>query len=235
MIGERHPAQAHKVSQALPEDGLRDVRQVLLQVGVAGADKEDVREELFQFRSNPDETGDTEERVFRRLVSIGGRKEGGPLDVGIVVRATGGNANKIDPEVPQQGDELSRLLEIVQIGMRGIAAKGVLVRAVDFLWHAQAGRGLSIGQGIEGAQANCDLQIGNRSSDAVHDVTKKAGAVFKTSAVDSGAIPGTQEFVSKVAVAMFDVHEMVSAIPGQSRGINEVPNDAIRGYRTWVK
>ena len=76
-----------KSIQPFAHHRLRDVRQIVLQVRVAGADQRQVGHRRFALARGVDLPHDADQRILRRLVAVAGRKDRRPLDVRIVVGA----------------------------------------------------------------------------------------------------------------------------------------------------
>src|SRR5437763_391944 len=80
-----HSPQADQVSPIVPNDMLGDVREIFLQITVTGADQKKIlRRSGFELAHRIDLTGNSNQRVFRRLIAIRGRIDGGPLNMWIV-------------------------------------------------------------------------------------------------------------------------------------------------------
>ena len=72
------------VCPAVANDVLRDVRQILLQVAISGADQhETLRRTRFELSHDIDLPGDAHQWILGRLVAVRGWVSRGPLDVGL--------------------------------------------------------------------------------------------------------------------------------------------------------
>ena len=95
-IRQDHAPQADEIGHAGPDGILRRVRQPFLQVGVAAAGNRQAREARLERGGVMDQTGYAGQRILGRLVPVGGREEGGALDVRIVVRAARRQVDQFD-------------------------------------------------------------------------------------------------------------------------------------------
>ena len=67
-------ADSDDVDDSSPDGRLRDVRQPVLQIGIAGADKHQLREDGFEFLHRIDLPSDADERIFGGKVAVRGGK-----------------------------------------------------------------------------------------------------------------------------------------------------------------
>src|SRR6185312_6435721 len=95
-IGEHHAPEPDEVDPAAADDGLRQVREEVLQVGVAAAHKAKISERLLEIAHDLELTHHADERILRRVIAVGRRIERRPDDVRIVVRAAGGDVDEAD-------------------------------------------------------------------------------------------------------------------------------------------
>ncbi len=236
-VGQDDAADADNVDMPVAEIVLRDVREIFLQVGVAGADEDELGELGFEFLHDIDLARDGDERIFVRLVTVRGRVRGGTLDVGIVVGAARGEVDELDVEVLQELEELECL---GQIGLHGIIlvdAKLIFVRQElrEILGHAGtefAGFG-EFGirlerDDVERAEAHAETELRGDGADCGGDFADEAGAVLERAAVLTRAGECAEEFMQQVAVAMLDVDEIGAAIGGDLRGLGVVLDETFQ-------
>src|SRR5262249_36090367 len=70
-IRQHHPPEPDDIRPTIPHDILRDVRQVLLQITITGADQDKVPGRArFDFADDVDLPRDPDQRIFRRLITI---------------------------------------------------------------------------------------------------------------------------------------------------------------------
>ena len=115
-------------AQPWRDGGLGDVGQPVLQGRVARADQDGLRAGGFDLADGVDLAGHAHQRIFGRQVAVGGREVGRALDVRVVVRAAGGQADQVHAQPGQhlhQGDGLGQ----VDAQAGAVAAKGVGVAA----------------------------------------------------------------------------------------------------------
>src|SRR5439155_665782 len=88
---DNHVAHAvyRKLGPAIAQHALAYVRQPLLQIRIGRANHDQLREAGLELGGRVDLPGHADQRVFRRLITIGGGKRRRPLDVRVVVRAAG--------------------------------------------------------------------------------------------------------------------------------------------------
>src|SRR5271169_199189 len=71
------------------------------------------------------------------------------------------------------------------------------------------------------------MQSRTKCADALHDLAKKARAAFERAAVTSLARVSAQKFMTQVAVAVLDVHEIKTQLPSHKCGSMEVFDDRL--------
>src|SRR5579859_1241631 len=69
------------------------------------------------------------------------------------------------------------------------------------------------------------MQSWTQRADALHDLAKKARAAFEGAAVMPLSGVSAQKFVTQVAVAMLDVYEIKTQLPGHKSGSMKVFDD----------
>ena len=92
--------------------------------------------------------------------------------------------------------------------------------------RADFGGVLAVWDCVECGEAYADAEAWGFGADAVDDATEEAGAGFERTAECAGAIDGGEEFVSEVAVTVFDVDEGVARGFGDACGLDEVVDQA---------
>ena len=91
---------------------MRDVRQPLLQVGVRRSDDRQRRMTGLQSRRGLDLPRDSDERILRWQIRVRRRKQRRPLDVGVVVRAAGGQTDPCHAQILQHGEQPVAVVDI---------------------------------------------------------------------------------------------------------------------------
>src|SRR5580658_1371404 len=71
------------------------------------------------------------------------------------------------------------------------------------------------------------MQSRTERADALHDLAKKARAAFERAAVTSLPRVSAQKFMTQVSVAMLDVHEIKTQLPGHECRPMEVFDDRL--------
>ncbi len=142
-------------------DGLGDVRQVILQVGVAGADQRHVRHGLFALR------GRRRSAARRRradLPAAGSRRWAEKWRAAACADCSTGCRTTIDrrhARAVQAADQLDRLGQIVRQRIVRVDAEAELVRQQMLVVHRLADLAAGfVRQRVEHAQPHDDLQIG---------------------------------------------------------------------------
>ena len=93
------PAEADQVDPVFSDYKLGDMRQVFLQVSVAGAHEEKTLWcRRFEFADGLDLAGNSDQGIFRGLITIRGRISRWPLDMGIVVGRSSGEIHDLDAQ-----------------------------------------------------------------------------------------------------------------------------------------
>ena len=111
-IREHHAAQADGVDPAGADHRLGDVRHVILQVRVAGADHRHFRHGLFALPGGMNLPRHANQRIFRRLIAVAGRKNRRTLNVRIVVRAAARQIHRRHARALQAANQFNRLAQI---------------------------------------------------------------------------------------------------------------------------
>jgi hypothetical protein len=144
------------------DHGLGHVGQPLLEVGVARTDQHHLGSGSFQLGGEVQQAGDADERVFGRLVPVGGREQGRALHVGTGVRAPGGDAHQRHAERSEQVEQGERLGE-VDPRAAAVAAERIGVGPVGpRLGLADPVGSRPVGHHVGGAEPHADLEARRR-------------------------------------------------------------------------
>src|SRR5947207_2093297 len=102
--------------------------QIVLQISVRGADKNQVRKLLFEFFCRVHLPGYSDQRIFWWLISIRWRVKSGPLNVWIVVGTSGSNVHQLNFHFLENRQEAFRLAKLMLRGISGIHSEAPAVR-----------------------------------------------------------------------------------------------------------
>ena len=229
-IREGHATDADDVGPLSAHGGLSDVGEVILQVGVAGADEDHRWRRLaFDDAQGVQLAGDVDQRIMSRLISIAGRNGGGPLDVGRVIRRAGGGVDEADAEICAEGDEAVGFGEIDLPRIGGIDTEAEAIRQKVGKFFGNAGAGFArlgasgvgaVGDEIEQTEAHGGLDGVGSGLQTGHDRAQWARPVFERAAVAAGPLVGPQKLMQQIAVTVFDVDEVRPGLFGDAGGAN---------------
>ena len=177
----------------------------------------------FQLRRGLHQARDAQQRVLGRQVAIRWREERRPLNVRHVVRAAGGDADHLNPQLRQQRQQTMGLVHaraMLAEGPRPVVIGGPVVGDAD------AVRAGLPGGHVEGAQAQADAESRRLAADAGDDLAQEARAVFEAAAVASRATEGAEKLVAQVAVAVLDIDPGEAGALRQTGRVDEVLDQA---------
>ena len=198
------------------------MRQPLLQVAVAAAHHDHLREPFLELPRHLDLPRHADQRIFRRQVAVGGWKQRRPLNVGGVVGAAGGHVEQEDAQLPQQGDEAQRFAQVIRRRVVAGGAEAVPVAGGNAGRRSYPGVRVRFERyQIERAQAHPEQQLRRPPAQPGDHLAQKAGAVLEAAAVASRAVHGAEKLVPQIAVAVLHVHEREAGLPRQYAGRDE--------------
>src|ERR1700730_13329950 len=78
---------------------------------------------------------------------------------------------------------------------------------------------------VDGCKADRNLQSWRDRPNTLHHLAQKSSSILETPPVAAGTGVAAEKFLTEIAVAMFDIHEVEAQLPGHQRGTMEVVND----------
>ena len=174
----------------------------------------------FEPRRCRDLPGNADQRIFRRLIAVGGRKQRGPENVRIVIGAARRDADEFDAKAIEQREEPTGSARSMPRPVP-IAAEGIAIGCREPRQSGAVDAG-SNGRKSNDADADADFQARRLGPDAGDDLAKKARAVLQAAAITARPIDGREKLVSQIAVAMLDVDKREAGSLGQLRGADEI-------------
>ena len=231
-VTQNHPPQSDNIDPPFADEALRHVRQKILQVAVGAPGNGEVGGcRLAELSDDLNLPLNINKRIVRRLVTVRRRIGGGTLDVRVVIRRTGAEADQFDPQVGAQFHELLRLREIHLQRVGGIQPEPIMVRkAVGEIVRDAGAKFARLRPGwisperheVERAHSNDHLNVVPVGADAVDYLAQDAGAVLKRAAVPAGPRAGAEKFVQQIAVTMLEVDEVRPRPGGEPSGADVV-------------
>ena len=227
-VGEHHAPEADEIGEAVAHRGLADVRQPLLQIAVAGADDGERRELLLEHADRGNLARDADERILRRQVAVGRRKERRPLNVRVVVRAARGDAHPVDPGVDQRAQEGARRVERRRRRRIGHQAEGAPIVARVRFGHADAVRRL-----VDRARRRTP-RAARQSADPARAAespppTDRRNVVrpSRPPPYFPGRLSRAEQLVTEIAVAVLDVDEIEAGSRGDAGRVDEALDERV--------
>jgi hypothetical protein len=81
------------------------------------------------------------------------------------------------------------------------------------------------GHSVKGGKTHAYAQSRHKRPDTLNDFAQEPRSILETTTIVPGARVRTQEFVRKIAVAMFDVDEIKTCLAGHDGGAMKVCDD----------
>ena len=237
-IRERDPAEADEVAQPFADVVLRHVRQPFLQVAVGGTDEDHPRKVALQHARSPAICrAHAAQRILRRLVAVERRKQRRPLDVRVVVRAAGGDADPPDAEAFEHPQHVAGVVERrVELAVAGEHAEA---RHEGSRLRRTPARRPDPARLRYGTVSNTERRttISRPGTSArIASITRRMKRVrsFERAAVPAGARARAQQLVAEIAVARLQVDErgIRRRAPAAPRRRNRRPARRARRLRT---
>ena len=127
------------------------------------------------------------------------------------IRAAHADVDQRHAEANHLRDPRERLGQVGPQRIVGIGAPGAGERRLIRTRLAViAARRLAIGNRIIDVDPTGDYQAGHFTADRGDDVARQPGAILQAAAVESGSLPGREQFAQQVAMALLDIDELIA-------------------------
>ena len=148
----------------------------------------------------------SDQRILGRLIAIGGREVGGPLDVRVVVGAAGGGADESDAQLAEHVEQGVGLGEVdAEPGV--VTAEREPIR-VGRLGSTDSPVARDVRHQIERRQPHRDRQAGGAVAYATDHGSEERCAPTQVTTEATLPVVAAEEFVEQVTVAVLDVDEV---------------------------
>ncbi len=174
----------------------------------------------FELPGRPEQTGNTNQRILRRQITVRRRKHRRTLNVRHIIGAAGGYVHQLDPKFSAQCEQPVCLCQ-VNPNPGAIATKRIRIASFIHISLACPILPGMEGDEIKGRQPYTDFKPRCFHPNSRDNFTQKPRAVLKTSAKWTGAVMCCQELMPEVAMAVFEIDKVKTGLPGQYSRMDE--------------